>query len=255
MKPILQRPATAQGLFVWVLHRFAEVFEEHAVVKGGIALALHDCPRSTTDIDYVFVPFDSKRDLARELRRVLGELEELEGARVRVEVHSKMVRAELHVDEAAIQIEANVDLACPSVVMPTAGLALAQGQPSRVVRVMSLDRAMAHKLAAWNERRLMRDLYDLYYFVARLDVRPDMVALRERLSQIESRLPALRKRKSMAVGELASALSMAAQALDDAKLRHELAPILPPEELEGLIPRLRAATTKLVDWLQTDGTC
>ena len=37
MKPILQRPATAQGLFVWVLHRFAEVFEEHAVVKGGIA--------------------------------------------------------------------------------------------------------------------------------------------------------------------------------------------------------------------------
>jgi len=58
MKPILQRPATAQGLFVWVLHRFAEVFEEHAVVKGGIALALHDCPRSTTDIDYVFMPYE-----------------------------------------------------------------------------------------------------------------------------------------------------------------------------------------------------
>jgi hypothetical protein len=56
----LQRPATVDGLFLWVMHRFAEVFEEHAVLKGGIALRLLDCPRSTTDIDYVFVPFRSK---------------------------------------------------------------------------------------------------------------------------------------------------------------------------------------------------
>ena len=29
MKPLLSRPATADGIFVWVLHRFAEVFEEN----------------------------------------------------------------------------------------------------------------------------------------------------------------------------------------------------------------------------------
>jgi hypothetical protein len=109
---------------------------------------------------------------------------------------------------------------------------------------------MAHKLAAWNERRLLRDLYDLYYFVARLDVRPEMDALRERLARVESRLPALRKRKSMTVGELATALATAAEALDATTLRHELAPILPADELEGLIPRLRAAAYKLVEWLR-----
>jgi hypothetical protein len=246
MKPILQRPATEQGLFLWVLHRFAEAFEEHAVLKGGIALALHDCPRATNDIDYVFVPFESKKDIVERLRDVLGEIE---GAQVTVVPHSKMVRAELRVDTAAIQIEANVDLECPSFAMPTSGLALAQGQPSRLVRVMSLDRALAHKIAAWNERRLLRDLYDIYYLVARLDVRPDLDALRARLARFESRLPALKKRKSMSLAELVTALEGAAKNLDESNLRNELAPVLPVTELEGLIPRLRAGVTKLVEVL------
>jgi hypothetical protein len=247
MKPLLPRPATAQGLFVWVLHRFAEAFEEHAVLKGGIALALHDCPRTTTEIDYVFVPFESKKEVVDRLRELL---QEIEGAHVKVEVHSKRIRAELRVDDAAIQIEANVDLECPSVALPTAGLARAQGQPSRLVRVMRLDRALAHKIAAWNERRLLRDLYDIYYLVARLDIRPDMNALRARLARIESRRPELRRRKSMTVQELATALETAAQELDEARLANELAPILPVVELEGLIPRLRGGVVKLVEHLR-----
>lgn len=248
MKPNLQRPATAQGLFVWVMHRFAEAFEEHAVLKGGIALALHDCPRATNDIDYVFVPFESKNDVVDRLREVLGELD---GAQLKLEVHSKMIRAELRVDDVAIQIEANVDLECPSVVVPTSVLALAQGQPSRLVRVMSLERALAHKVAAWNERRLLRDLYDIYYLVARLDVRPDLDALRARLARMESRIPTLRRRKSMTLRELTNALDDAARHLDETNLRNELAPVLPASELEGLIPRLRAALTKLVEWLRS----
>ncbi len=76
----LRRPATADGLFLWVLHRFAEVFEEHAVLKG---------------------------------------------------------------------------------------------QPSRVVRVMAPGAALAHKLAAWNERRLVRDLYDAWFLSARIGAKVD----------------------------------------------------------------------------------
>ncbi len=246
MKPILQRPATERGLFLWVLHRFAEAFEEHAVLKGGIALALHDCPRATNDIDYVFVPFESKKDIVERLREVLSEIE---GAQVTVVPDSKMIRAELRVDAAAIQIEANVDLECPSFAMPTSGFALAQGQPSRLVRVMRLDRALAHKIAAWNERRILRDLYDIYFLVARLDVRPDLAALRARLARIESRLPALKKRKSMSLPELVTALEDTARNLDESSLRNELAPVLPATELEGLIPRLRAGVTKLVEVL------
>jgi len=247
MNTKLTRPATADGLFVWVLHRFAEVFEEHAIVKGGIALRLLDCPRSTTDIDYVFVPFASKNDVVGQLRQVLGEVD---GAEVDVRVHSKMIRAALRVDGVAIQIEANVDAACPSLAVSTAGFARAQGQASRIVRVMAVDRALAHKLAAWNERRLLRDLYDVYYLAVRLGAVPELAVLQQRLQQVESRLPALRRRRTMTLAELLAALQAAVAALDEDMLRDELAPVLPADELAGLVLRLRGGVVKVVELLQ-----
>ncbi len=250
MKPLLARPATADGLFVWVLHRFAEEFGEHAIVKGGIALRLYDCPRSTTDIDYVFVPYESKLDVAERLRSVLAEID---GATIEVDVHSKMIRARLAVDAAAIQIEANVDIECPSTAVATASFARSQGQPSRVVRVMALDRALAHKIAAWNERRLLRDLYDLYYLVIRLGAASDMNALQQRLNRIESRLPALRRRKSMSLESLITELRAALDAIDETAVRNELAPLLPADEIEGLASRIRAGVTKLIEQLERGG--
>ncbi len=86
--------------------------------------------------------------------------------------------------------------------------------------------------------------------VARLDIRPDMNALRARLARIESRLPELRRRKSMSVQELATALETAARELDEGSLANELAPVLPVVELEGLIPRLRGGAVKLVEQLR-----
>jgi predicted nucleotidyltransferase component of viral defense system len=250
MKPPLARPATADGLFVWVLHRFAEAFGEHAIVKGGIALRLYDCPRSTTDIDYVFVPYESKQEVVAQLESILGEIE---GATVDVAVHSKMIRARLVVDAASIQIEANVDVECPSMAIPTASFATAQGQPSRVVRVMALERALANKLAAWNERRLLRDLYDVYYLVVRLGATPDMAALRKRLQNFESRLPALKRRKSMSLEALIAELRAALDAIDEAAVRNELEPLLPADEVEGLAPRLRAGVTKVIERLERGG--
>ena len=242
----LPRPVTSDGLLLWVLHRFAEAFEEHAILKGGIALRLFDCKRSTTDIDYVFVPFRSQNDIRKRLERVLGEID---GAALTVATHSKMVRATIRIDAAAIQIEANVAMECPTTAVATAGFAAAQGQPSRVVRVMALDCALAHQLAAWNERRLLRDLYDCYFLTVRLGATPDWKVLDARLAKIESRLPKLAKRSRMTRGELATELQAAADALSEAKLRDELAPILPAEELGGLLPRLRSALVRLVEKL------
>ncbi len=243
----LKRPATPDGLFLWVMHRFAEAFEEHAIIKGGLALRLFDCPRSTTDIDYVFAPFRSKNEIRARIERVLAEIE---GAGVEVATHSKMLRARVRVDAAAIQIEANVAQACPTTAVPTAGFATAQGQPSRIVRVMALNHALAHKLAAWNERRLLRDLYDCYFLTSRLGETPDLDALDARLARIESRLPRLRSRSKMTRGELAAELRAAAEALTQDALRQELAPILPLDELEGLIPRLRSALVKVAELLE-----
>ncbi len=170
MTTVLPRPATPDGLFLWVMHRFTEVFEDHAILKGGMALRLVDSPRSTTDIDYVLVPYSSKKDVIDRIKAVLSELE----AEVHIAAHSKMLRADVRVDEAAIQIEISVAATCRATPMATGGFARAQGQPSHVIRVMSWDHALAHKLAAWNERRLLRDLYDCYFLAQRLGESPDL---------------------------------------------------------------------------------
>ncbi len=241
------RPATSEALFLWVMHRFAEVFEDHAILKGGMALRLLDCPRSTTDIDYVFVPYTSKKDVLEPIRQIL---EELPDVRVEIHLHSKMLRAAVQVDDAAIQVEVNVAEGCEAIPMATGGFAHGLGRPSQVVRVMALDVALAHKLAAWNERRLVRDLYDVYFLAVRLGERPDPATLDSRLATFASRLPALHRRRSMSRGELAAGLRAAAAALDRKDLDEELGPLLPPEELAGLLPRLRGAMSAVADQVE-----
>jgi predicted nucleotidyltransferase component of viral defense system len=252
MSPVvLPRPATAEDLFVWIMHRFAEAFEEHAILKGGMALRLLDSPRSTTDVDYVFAPFASKKHLAARLRELLDELEE---ATVRIDVHSTMVRAEICIDEAAVQIEASVARRCDSVPMATGGFAREHGQPSRIVRIMSPAVALAHKLAAWNERRLHRDLFDCYFLAGRLREKPDRETLTARLSAVRSRLPTMRTVRSVSSAELTAALREALDALTDEALTEELAATLPAEELAGLALRIRASLAAVCEQLEAQAT-
>lgn len=243
----IRRPATAEGLMLWIMHRFGEVFAQHAILRGGMALRLYDCPRSTTDIDYVFVPFASKNDIATDIRRTLRELA---NAVVEVRLHSKMLRATVALDDARVQVEASVATVCASEPMGTGSFAASLGQPSQIVRVMSPGLALAHKLAAWNERRLHRDLYDVYFLRTRAGAALDRATLVERLANVESRLPALRKTKSMTRDELAHELRSAADSLDRATVEAELRPLLPEPELAGLVPRLRAAMIGVAEQLQ-----
>ena len=243
----LDRPATADGLFLWIIHRFAEVFEDHAILKGGMALRLIDSPRATTDIDYVFVPYASKKYISRQIESVLREIED---ARVEVELHSRMLRGEIRLDGAAIQLEVNVALECDGIPMSTGGFARRLGQPARVIRIMSPDWAFAHKLAAWNERRLIRDLYDCYFFVARLNVRPAEDVLDRRLGDVASRIPALVRRHTMTRADLGGELRREAAELTQERMVAELGGVLPNEEIAGLAPRVKAATVKTAEWLE-----
>ena len=59
----------------------------------------------------------------------------------------------------------------------------------------------------------------------------------------------LRQRKSMGRAELADELRTAAEAVDEDGLRPELGPLLPPEELAGLAPRIRSAVIRVAERL------
>ncbi|MGB3562731.1 MAG: nucleotidyl transferase AbiEii/AbiGii toxin family protein [Thermoanaerobaculia bacterium] len=246
----LERPATPDGLFLWVMHRFASLFDQHAILRGGMALRLLDSPRSTTDIDYVFVPYTSKREVKDLIEEAMAGLVD---ASVEISLHSKMIRARVRVDDAQIQIEINVATQCPAIPMATGNFARSLGKPSQVVAVMHFDTALAEKVAAWNERRLIRDLYDCYFLVGRLGTQLDLERLDQRLSKIESRVPSLRNRKQMTRRQLAKELKEGLDSLEQEKVEDELRPLFPPEELPGLALRIRASLSRIVEELEDEG--
>lgn len=247
MSASIDRPATVDALFLWVMHRFADEFHDHANLRGGMALRLIDSPRSTTDIDYVFAPFTSKKDIRT---RVSLALRSLEGADVQISLHSKMLRAEVRLDDAAIQVEVSVASECHGVPMSTGGFARQLGQPARVIRIMSPEWSFAHKLAAWNERRLTRDLYDCYFFSSRLGVTLAIDVLDRRLADVVSRIPALAGRKTTSHAGLASDLRAEAASLTQDRVDAELGGLLPVAETAGLALRIKAATIRLAEWLE-----
>lgn len=53
--------AKEQALLAKVLDVFAQKFDKQAVLRGGMVLRILGSPRFTNDLDYVFVPYRSKK--------------------------------------------------------------------------------------------------------------------------------------------------------------------------------------------------
>jgi predicted nucleotidyltransferase component of viral defense system len=239
---------TKEHLFLWFIHRISEVFKEKAIMKGGFMLRLLDCPRSTVDIDYIFVPFKSKKEILNDLLKIANELEDVKVEHFLSSKNLKIiVKGEIH----SIQIEANTDLKCKAIPASTEPLAKLVSQIPRIINIMSPDVALSHKIAAWNERRLVRDLYDIYYFYKTLLVLPDALTLEMRLNNINSRIPSLKTKKHMSLNELANEMREAVKKLSMNDIESELFGIVPSNLLPSLDFKIRAAVNELMDKIVT----
>lgn len=240
LPPISQ--VTRDHLVLWVIHRFGEEFENHALLKGGMQLALLSSQRQTNDIDYTFVPFNSKKEILPKIDRILNEIE---GAFIEKNLHSTAGRYVFSLGKASIQIEFNVKIQEKSTTISTQLLAKKLGELPQIIRVMDPSVALAHKIAAWNERRLLRDLYDIYYWYAIIKVSPDVETLKSRLSKFQSRLPHLKSRKKMTTRELASQLEAEVENLDESQYLNDLSPLIPISDLQGSFLPFKTQLTQL----------
>jgi hypothetical protein len=78
-----------QRLLAEVLDLFAQRFDRRAVLRGGMVLRILGCERLTNDLDYVFVPYRSKKDVVDD---VLLALRTLPGVKVSHALNSKCLR-------------------------------------------------------------------------------------------------------------------------------------------------------------------
>lgn len=237
---------TPLGLMVWLINFIAERFGNHAVLKGGMELRLVDCPRSTNDIDYVFIPYSSKKDIAPDIIQALSGVDELE---VEHSINSKCLRCVCTYMGMSVQIEVNVADACETQELTTATLARAHGQQGRVVRAMRFDVALSHRIAAWNERGLVRDLYDCAFIAHTLAVEPHMETLQTRLSRSQLRSGRRTRTVSMSLPELVVKLRTAVEELNEDAVDEQMRDYLPPDALPGLSARIKTGLGALIERL------
>lgn len=228
-----------EALLVRLLHHIGQELPVQGVVKGGLVLRLLDCPRRTNDLDLVLVPYGSKRDAAPRLRQVL---EAFPCDSMEITTHSTAIRARLRQGKVVAQVEASVAEECPSQPMSTSSLAAQHRELPRVVRVMRFEDALAHKLGAWMERGLMRDLYDIFYWHGMQGVMPDPEILRHRLASVR---PRKGRAQEWSLDRLRESLAETVGELTDDDLRAELQPVLPEIELVGLAARIRGVVRSL----------
>jgi predicted nucleotidyltransferase component of viral defense system len=223
-----------EELLAWVMNFFADEFGGSAIIRGGMALRLLNSPRYTNDIDYVFVPFKSKKEIRLLIEKKLSGVGGLEFS---VTLNSKAMVVHIHYRTQSCQVEIHAGENYESLTMSSSAIVSSYGLPPKVVRIAELGNAFAHKIAAWNERELLRDLFDVYQYQTILRVKPDLENLRKRLAKL-GKYPNVKPAKSL--NELRAKLLAAADTLGERDM-DTLKPLLPSTELAGLHLRIAVA--------------
>jgi len=234
-----------EPLMVLIINHLADRLGNMAILKGGMALRLLDCPRFTNDLDYIFSPFSSKK----EIKDIVADtLNEIPGITVACSMNSKCLRCIVEQRNQKLQLEINVAKECPTVELSTAALARASNQQGRIVRVMRLDHALSHKLAAWNERGLMRDLFDVYFLFEQVNIKPDLTVFKQRLASSEIRVMRKTAKVRMTIPDFCQKIADFSKTISQEKVESELRDYLAAEQLAGLSFKLKVVIKNLVDY-------
>jgi len=228
-----------EELLAWVINFFADEFGSNAIIRGGMALRLLNSPRYTNDIDYVFVPFKSKKEIMPLIEKKLASVSGLD---FRITLNSKVMAVNINYLAQSCLLEINVEENYESQAMSSSAITLQYGLPAKVVRIAELSTAFAHKIAAWNERELLRDLFDVYQYKTILRAEPNLETLQKRLVKPRG-YPNVKPAKSLS--ELKEKLVEAANKLNEKDI-DELKPLLAEPELAGLHLRIAAAVRETV---------
>ena len=123
-----------QALLAKVLDLFAREFDKKAVLRGGMVLRILGSQRLTNDLDYVFVPYKSKKDIVYE---IIECLKSIEGADIDYSLNSKCLRIVLSADQATIQIEAKIAMNIETSTTSTRLLSPQFNLPPRIIHVVN----------------------------------------------------------------------------------------------------------------------
>lgn len=231
-----------QELLVRVMNLFAEKFDKKSVLRGGMVLRVLGCERLTNDLDYIFMPYKSKKDIVEE---IISSLKEIEGAEITHSLNSKCLRVILTLDDTSIQVESKVAMEAPVKILSTKDLAEQYNLPPRLIQVLDYPVALANKMAAWNERRLIRDIYDIWFYL-KMGIKPDINTLQLRLKRCSYSKLVKREEyfQGQEIGEFFDFLQSKVNSLSDKEIEDALGDYLEKDNIAGLSMKFKAEIAK-----------
>lgn len=224
--------ATYDKILLFVIQKISAKFGPRAVLKGGMALRLQGIPRSTIDIDYTFKPFQGKSGFSKELISLMNQICDEDVLHLsdskKIQIKGKL-NGILIIVEASAQ-EKDFD---PEPIDTTILSNRYQLTPS-VISIMPNGMAFANKLGAWLERRLTRDLYDIYIFYEILKVKPNEEILLSRILKPNYAKLVTPKPKLKSMAEFLLFLTKESENWTTEQLEVSLKDILEERDLKGL---------------------
>lgn len=243
-----------EQFLIWLINLMSDSFGPQIILRGGMILRLLDSPRATHDLDYAFVGFDSKNEIVSPVLDSLSDYKQIE---VEHALHSTNVRFDIKLRNDRglfhVVLEANVIKDCPSVVISTGQVAVNNHLEPKLILTMKHEVALANKLAAWAERRLVRDLYDAYYYYRFVGVKPDVETLSKRLIRLNYADKSIKKKapKSLTLAGYCDLLENELKSLNDNDIKTGL-PNIETILLPGMLLKVRSALLEIVDWMRSN---
>ncbi len=214
-----------------VIHHISAAFGPEAVLKGGMSLRMYGIARSTIDVDYCFQPHKRKKGFMDELVQIAGSLFELPP---RVTADSNKVQILGKRNGVDVIIEASAHPGFEPETIATTAVARGVNLPPQLISVMPKSIAFAHKLGAWLDRRLARDLYDIHVYYAYLRAAPDPAILEQRILKPSYAKGINEKPVLTSKEDFLNFLCEQADRMDEHKLEEDLQGIVDERERAGI---------------------
>lgn len=230
-----------------VLSQLADVFKNQLILKGGVLLRLLNSPRSTRDLDYVWIRTKKRNLFGEEVKKSLNEINGISVTDIQSNSRGVFIEIQDQSSRQKVKIEISVvaSTGLPPKPISTAVLAKLYNLKTQVIAAMDPSEAFSHKIAAALERNLVRDLYDLSQMEPLTPFDPK--TLEERLSRLEiSRA----KPRHVAFEEAANLLQKKLDQLSQKKIETELFGVIPDDQFPGLDLIIRATVSRIIQRLK-----
>lgn len=214
-----------------IIQDIARHFGPTAVLKGGMCLRLKGIPRFTNDADFCFQPFKRKKPFMDELIQLMNK-----SCDTQVEAKSDSTKLQIlgKVFGTEVMVEVTAHEAFEPNSCDTSLLSKKYDLPTTIISIMPEEMSFADKLGAWYERRLSRDLYDIFIFYEYLKIVPDKEILLNRIGSPKFARNIKHHSKLESVDQFLEFIKKECNELDPKQLEDELEGVVEERERAGL---------------------